>query len=121
MLQKITPAVNQGVFLGEIAHDLAGVARTKLGAHDLDAYEYSSTGGDMQRRFLRTICVSNNRDTVCTPLIGQGTGALRQQTKAYDASLISTPWLAAPGRGKNTIFWLPRALMRAGSSPAGAS
>ncbi len=45
-LQQGSPAINQGVLLGEVQYDFAGVTRPQLGAHDLGAYEYSTTGGD---------------------------------------------------------------------------
>lgn len=45
-LQQTSPAINQGVPLAEVTIDLAGVSRPQLGAHDVGAYEYSSTGGD---------------------------------------------------------------------------
>ena len=45
-LQQGSSAINQGILLGEVVHDRAGVARPQLGIHDIGAYEYSTTGGD---------------------------------------------------------------------------
>ena len=45
-LQQGSPAINQGILLGQVPYDFANVIRPQLGAHDLGAYEYSSTGAD---------------------------------------------------------------------------
>jgi hypothetical protein len=45
-LQPTSPAVNQGLLLSEVTSDIAGVSRPQLGAHDMGAFEYSSSSGD---------------------------------------------------------------------------